>query len=167
MANNQQTLFQKLVNQKNYEPEEDTSNPRYSWKFRILIMLGTITICAAFFIFRLDETSSESFEYNLTPNFVWPGNPVVAEFSFPIYKPEKDYRADVDSAVNSALPIFIHEESIAPANFSKIDRLRNQLFEITVNEASASGTVFNEGSLEELIRLSPPQASREINDISN
>jgi putative nucleotidyltransferase with HDIG domain len=70
--------------------------------YGVKIFIGFVLVLVITLLFP----SSESIEYSYSVGAVWVQNDLIAPFSFPIYKDEKQYQQEVESAVRSVYPVF-------------------------------------------------------------
>lgn len=70
--------------------------------YSVKIIIGLVLVLVITLMFP----SSESIEYTYEVGAVWAQNDLIAPFSFPIYKDEKKYLEEQETATQSAYPVF-------------------------------------------------------------
>jgi putative nucleotidyltransferase with HDIG domain len=99
-----------------------TNNSHNSLKIKILIIAVTILSCACFLFlnYRTSILDSNVKTYNV--GYFWTEPTLTADYNFSIYKPNIQYRADVQNAIDNVSPIFIFD-SYAETNL--IERIKS------------------------------------------
>ena len=111
MSQEKQTLFQKLIDNKKAGHNYDPKKIRYSFKIKIFIIVFTILISTLFFSIHTNLTSGFNADYSISAGYIWSNQPVIADFSFPIYKEQKKYNEEVKIASKNALKVFTLNEN--------------------------------------------------------
>lgn len=104
-----ETLFKKLTNLEN--KETNIEYLKSSLYVKIAIFVGTVLLCTFFFSYHSNPERNEILLLNLEQGNKWNGQTVVAEFSFPIYKNENEYKEEIEEAINSVNPTFLFDET--------------------------------------------------------
>ncbi len=131
-----QTLFQKLVNEKNAQAYEDKSGLKYSWQVRFIILLLTIVGCSFFFVFHLEQDVNTNNQVSGVVGSTWSEQSIISEYSFPIYKPALQYQNEINKAMKSVPSVFIFDKNsykIAKDHWNLIEDLFS-----SYNESSES-----------------------------
>ncbi len=106
-----QTLFQKLVNEKNSHNYDEKTGLKYSWQLRFLILLVTVLSCSVFFVFHLEQDMNNLNQFAGVAGSTWSEQTVVADYSFPVYKPAIEYQNDINKALKSVPSVFIFDKN--------------------------------------------------------
>ncbi len=104
-----QTLFQKLVNEKSAQAYEDKSGLKYSWQVRFLILATTVIVCSFFFVFHFEQDVNTNNQISGVLGSTWSEQSVLAEYSFPIYKPAIEYQNEINRSIKSVPSVFIFD----------------------------------------------------------
>lgn len=130
------TLFQKLITQsKEKVPNKTLLNQDIIAKTIILIV--TIGLILFFVVFRVNR-EDDFFISPIQVGSVWPHKTLVAEYSFPIYKPRSTYLQEINEARKAVLPVFIYRSYALQETVSRVDSLWNRLVETNFTETSWS-----------------------------
>ncbi len=107
-----ETLYEKLRSEGEQAEQLHPAGTRYNKFIKLGILLATTLVCAWFFptpsaVYRSVSIGSE-----------WSGNTIVAQYPFPIYKPEDQYQIEVQDAVNKT-PLYFTENTSA---YTKVEQ---------------------------------------------
>lgn len=102
-SDQQPTLFHQIQSRYAHYPEEGV---RYSRWMRSIIIMGTILFCA--FLFPQFE---RQFVIQYHAGAIWHSSPVIAEYSFPIYKPDQLYQQQIQQIKQNTPPVFLLNSS--------------------------------------------------------
>lgn len=122
MSAQKPTLYENLTSKAVQQPAAPQVK-RGNMIIKILIFAFTIAACSFFFSFHLSKQINESKEYSSDPNYIWAGQTVEAEYSFPIYKNEEDIRSEENVARSNALKVFINEKDAYSQATEKLDNI--------------------------------------------
>jgi len=96
------------------------SNPK-NLRLKFFLLLITVLFCSLCFSFHLSKSMNEERLLKYQVGYIWPGQNVEAEFSFPIYKDEESFEAERIKARNSTLRVFLMDKTLQTQLLSKID----------------------------------------------
>lgn len=83
-----------------------------SYFVKIIIIIITISICSLFYILRVYSDYSTLTSDIPNKGFVWTGENIVADYSFPIKRPQEEYRKDLEEVELNSYMIFDFQENI-------------------------------------------------------
>ncbi len=121
---------------------------------RIFIMIITVSLCTVLFAFHFNKQKKEIIHYNVVAGNVWSKNSLKADFSFPVFKDEYNYKKEVADAKKASLQVFLINDD---AEKNAIDFLDNFFKHFKQNEA-----VINEG-IRELLKENVVMEFTQIN----
>ena len=87
-----------------------TNKRRHSFTLKIIIIIATIITCAFFYYFNLSTITNETKDLKLENGYTWTAPSITADYNFSIYKPDLEYRAEVQNARDSAQVVFILDQ---------------------------------------------------------
>lgn len=162
MSINKQTLFQKLVNQRTIDAQMSPNTLRYSIKFKLLILIGTVIVCSMFFIIHLDQKIDDPNNLSILPGYAWTTQTLKADFTYPVYKPNTDYKNEVSIAADNVQPVFVLD-----ANLEKIsaDKIAGVLYQIKDSPNSANLDFLNDRVKKYFSDMNPNNRQTEIEKI--
>ncbi len=82
---------------------------------RIAIVVGLLVALALMF------PRGESLQLDYKTGAVWAQKDLIAPFSFPIFREEKEYQRDVEEARQQVYPVFEHDTSVADRQLRRLD----------------------------------------------
>lgn len=103
MGKSEPTLFERLETESEKSAQEELSEQeglRHSFTGRVAIAVLTVAACAALF------PAGSDLRQPLEVGSEWQHETLVAEYPFPIYKPQQQYSAEVLQAREQVLPVF-------------------------------------------------------------
>lgn len=159
MAKKKATLFQKIIKKNSAIQIEKLEGLRYSKILRMVILFSTIALCSVFFSIHIDQRSFETKDYSVVPGYIWTGQTLTADFTFPVYKPQSQYYKDVADAKSQSLPVFILDKNVESGSLKKLDNMIESLVKWAENKEIPS---FSERALGFLAPLSTAQKQKEI-----
>jgi cyclic-di-AMP phosphodiesterase PgpH len=160
-----QTLFDKLKASSKPDYEKEIKGIRYSGFFKIIILVATLIACSFFFTFTISQSDLAKL-YNVDVGSIWSGESMVADFSFPIFKKNKDYEKEKDEAREKALQVFIYNSSAQDRALLNLKNIVTN-FEISPNILNTYlHQVFSEKSLDILYNIDSNKRITEIKKIS-
>jgi cyclic-di-AMP phosphodiesterase PgpH len=160
------TLFSKLTEDKAGNRDFDPKNPRYSFNIRIIILIGTIILCSLFFNIHIEQKQAESSIYNLVPGYIWSGQTLIADFTFPIYKSYDKYIEEKEKASNKALDVYVYDEKADELSTVKLNNIIKKLPFIETQSSDPIIENFSEKVLKPFTELSSAQRNTFLNDVS-
>ena len=101
---NSKTLFEKLRGEESRPLNAKVL--RFSNKLRIIIVVSTIVICSLFFPLHFDFQFQDKSDFGAQLGFLWTGETIKADYSFPIMKPYEIYKKELDDAGANASKVF-------------------------------------------------------------
>ncbi|MBM2813412.1 MAG: metal dependent phosphohydrolase [Ignavibacteria bacterium] len=111
MAINGTTLFHKLLARRAHDFERDNKSIRFSYKFKYILLTLTIFVCTFFFAIRLDWSAKNESEYNVAPGYIWWGQTITANYTYPVYKQKLLYLEEVKTARKRTPTVFVYQSS--------------------------------------------------------
>ncbi|MBX3043863.1 MAG: HDIG domain-containing protein [Candidatus Kapabacteria bacterium] len=165
MSKLKETLFSKLSKKKIAENYIDKISYPSTLTSKILILLISVLLTGIFFVLNIDKKPYDTPDYRIVPGNVWEGAPLVADFSFPVYKPQNEYLEQRKKAAESALTVFILDESIEESMLNKLDNYLLVLNEIENNPQDSPEFSFPERIVKPLLSLNKNQKDAEIKKI--
>ena len=165
MSKLKETLFSKLSKNSITETYMDSIHHPTSFWSKIVIITISVLIIGSFFVMNIDTKPYDTPDYRIIPGNVWEGPPIIADFSFPIYKPQNQYLGERREAAETSLPAFVIDVSVEEAMLNKLDNYLIVLNEIENNLPESSDFSFPERMIKPLLTLSKPQKDAEIKKI--
>lgn len=166
MSKEKSTLFQQLSNSSDSNNQFKLTEPSSPLKYRALIIISTILLCAFFFIFNLQEGENKPYKYDNFPRMEeWQGKTVYADFTFPIYKDKVTLQNEIDSAKKFSLEVYRIKPEIAKQTIDKVRKIVESLPEITPLINDNSDFRFEEDELKPFIELSTEDKKRKVRTI--
>jgi len=80
-------------------------------KFSLILLLFTFLFISILFIYNLNDDNKDLNKLRLQPGMIWEDPPLIAAFSFPIYKNNDDYINERNKAASDALSVFNIDEN--------------------------------------------------------
>ncbi len=100
-----ETLYNKIKQQSDSANVIFEKNSENKIKF-IIIGIGFL-IVSFFFIFHIDNNNIDARNHRLQPGMIWEDPPLIAEFTYPIYKDYEEFIAQRNSESEKSLTVFI------------------------------------------------------------
>jgi putative nucleotidyltransferase with HDIG domain len=139
---------------------------RYSIITKVIIFVLTSVFCTFFFAFHFNTHKSVSLKFSAKPGNIWTSQPLIAEFTYPVYKNIDEYYKEVAKAKENALPVFTLETS-AQNQSSKILNLILTNFQSYINgDQNNIGAYFTLDELKTFDALSPAQKLKDFNSMN-
>lgn len=95
MAKTEQTLYEKLRSEVEHEEHKHPTGIRFSMPVKIVIIAITLLSCALFFPGQPELTQA------IAIGSEWAGKTIVAQYPFPINKPQEQYKREVQTAIDN------------------------------------------------------------------
>lgn len=112
----------KILKNLNVDKEVD-KDIRTSYSVKFLITLLTVIICSFFYILRIHNDFTSIASDIPAKGFIWTGEDIKADYSFPIKRSSEDYREDLNNiSVNSYL-IFDKKPNISNFELKKFESI--------------------------------------------
>jgi len=159
---NKPTLFEKLISNKPLDLSSDASSLRHSFVFKILIIIATIAICSFFFIVHIKDYIEEPDKFNLLPGYIWSGEKLQAEYTFPIYKSNQEYQSEIRIARESTGPVFLLDQSKEAIMLEKVNILLDSLQNITPQSNKLLEEPLSDKALRNFLELNQNQRNNNI-----
>ncbi|MFN8361305.1 MAG: HDIG domain-containing protein [Candidatus Kapaibacterium sp.] len=106
MAKTKPTLFEQLKSEEAIENPQEPTGVRFSPIVRWCIIIITLVSCTALFPSRSGISDTASLSGSSMIGLNWPEETLKANFTFPIYKSQAVYQAEVKKAREFAPPVF-------------------------------------------------------------
>jgi hypothetical protein len=104
-------------------------------------------------------------EFNALPGYMWTNQKVVADYTFPIYKPYQEYQTELTLAKESALHIYTIDNSAQSAATNHLNNIYNALQSHIKDSLKSSSGVITESIYNELINIPISNLNNEIDKI--
>ncbi len=167
MAKSKETLFSKLRYEADKSPYSHKSGARYSLAVKIIIASVTVLICAVSLTFHLDSNVSEVTDYSIAPGNIWPGQTMVADFSFPVYKPHSKLEKEKKEARENTPKVFEYNEKAAKTVYAKLDRIIDNLKSADPGKTDIRTELYSKQAVNPLMNLNESQRKSKLSDIKN
>lgn len=132
MAKAEQTLYEKLRSEVEHEEQKHPAGIRFSMPVKVAIITLTLLSCSLFFPGQPELTQA------ITIGSEWAGKTIVAQYPFPINKPQEQYKREVQEAIENT-PLYFTENTSA---LQKIEKRFAEYTEILLeNEEFSIDTV--------------------------
>ena len=119
-------MLEKLNIFNSEKEKESFQQERQSKTIKTLIIITTIVICSSFYILRVNnDFTSGNFEIP-SEGFVWGGEDIIADFSFPIKRSPEDYQKDVNEISNNLYQIYEKDDDIYNQELKRLDEVKSQ-----------------------------------------
>lgn len=112
-------IFNKKVDEVQLEKEKKSTY------LKTLIIIITIVICSSFYILRINNDFTNNNIEIPTKGFVWTGDDIIADYSFPIKRSQEDYEEDLNNISLNNYSIFDFDERISSLEVKKLNELKN------------------------------------------
>lgn len=165
MSKPNKTLFSNFAKRITIEDQPDLVVDNSSLPIKLFIIITSILIIGIFFVLNLDQKPYDTPDYRIVPGNLWEAAPLIAEFSFPIYKSQNEYLDERRIAAESALPVFLYDENIEEAMINKLDNYILVLTEIDKNLNESPDFSFSEKTIKPLLSLTKEQKDAELKKI--
>ncbi len=127
-----ETLYEKLRSEGEQAEQQHPGGLRHNKLLKFAILAAITLVCAWFF-----PTPSEVYR-TVSIGSEWSGNTIVAQYPFPIYKPEEQYKLEVQEA-ESNTPLYFTENTSA---YAKVEQALLDFEKMTVqNETLAVDSI--------------------------
>ncbi|MGE5478860.1 MAG: HD family phosphohydrolase [Chloroflexota bacterium] len=160
-----QTLFQKLRSEKRFEEADINRHSGRTFAIKIIIMTATVAVCAFFFTYHIDRRYSEPTDHTFVPGYIWQGQTLKADFTFPIYKQEDVYLEEVARARENAPMVFLRKSGVRDNAISILSALGENLPTLTINSQENQLFKLSENALAAFIPNSPIAKQRLAQDL--
>jgi putative nucleotidyltransferase with HDIG domain len=164
MLNASQNVFKKIVSTAGSDDFNELQGNN-SIILKIIIILVSIVLIGLFFVINLDDKPYDAPDYRIVPGNIWEGPQLVADFTFPIYKPQSDYLEERRISAENSLPVFIYDETIEESMQNKLNNYITVLSEITENLNEQSDFSFPEKVILPILSLNKTQKINELKKI--
>lgn len=88
-----------------------------------IIVIVTVLFCCLFFAEHINQQKKDLLHFNVSLGNIWTKETLRAEFSFPIFKDEAEWRKEKSEARKSTLPIFIFNAEAEKNDMNIIDNI--------------------------------------------
>lgn len=146
-------LFKKIRKEKEQGYDDIPQGMRSSLKLKVMIFILTIIICSLFFTIHIDQKLNEAPDYSSVPGYIWPYQTIIAEYSFPVYKPRSQYRKEIDQAREKALKIFAFNENAEIQFPDRLEKITKDLPGLTVQSMDILNELYSEAALKPFLEL--------------
>ena len=165
MLRNKQTLFERLINQENKEhPVHDESDNRQFSIKMIIIFIGLLLI-GVFFTLHIGKKFHDTKDYRMVQGNIWEDPPLIAEFSFPIFKGQDEYLEERRIAADNTLSVFILDETAKPSAIRLINSTITFLIDNKTLNNQANDLNLSEKVIQPLMTLQQFQKDRLLADL--
>jgi hypothetical protein len=167
MLGNKKTLFERLINQENKEHHIIEEKDYRNLSIKIIIIFIGILLIGVFFTIHLGQKFHETTDYRLVSGSIWGDPPLIAEFSFPIFKGQDEYMEERRIAADNTLPVFILDETVKPATLRIINSTINFLIENKSQNNPNSDLILPDRVIIALTDLQKSQKDKVLTDLKN
>jgi cyclic-di-AMP phosphodiesterase PgpH len=98
-----------------------TFNPNSSMTVKIFIILAVVVLITLMF------PTGESIEFDYRIGSIWGGEDIIAPFSFPIYKDDRQYEREKEEAERTVIPVFNRDDTEGEQALDSVRVLFDQL----------------------------------------
>ncbi len=166
MVNQKQTLFKKILTDNAIASQLDYKKLKGSLRFKILLMLSALVLISVFFVLHLDHKLYNIPDYRLVPGAIWEDTPIIAEFSYPIYKEQAKYLEERRLASESALPVFVTDEASSLSNRTALKLYIEDLENLKNGTVESSQTNLSEKLLRPLMEMPKNRRDKQFRELS-
>ncbi|MCO5251624.1 MAG: HDIG domain-containing protein [Candidatus Kapabacteria bacterium] len=160
MLNPRQTLFQKILVDNAIASQIDYNRVKGSLRLKIFIIIVSLILTSLFFVIKLDQKAYNIPDYRMVAGSTWEDEPLIAEFSYPIFKEAAKYSEERRLAAEEALPVFVIDEASALSNRTALSTILDILEEMLTQQVDKLPSPISEKSLRPLLDL--PLKQREM-----
>lgn len=160
---NRFNIFKKLDENKEIQKDLRTS---YSIKFIITIL--TVVICSMFYILRIHNDFTNISSDIPTKGFIWTGEDIIADYSFPIKRSAEEYGEDLRNISKNSYMIFEKKINVESSEKKKLDNILIKYRNDNPNLNASKTSIVNQsvrGFLENIYRN--VFINIELDDLSN
>jgi len=166
MINKKQTLFQKILSDNAIATQLDYKKLKGSLRFKIILILLTLLFISVFFVLHLNQKHYNIPDYRLTAGAIWEDAPIVAEFSFPIYKDQAKYLEERRLASENALPVFVTDEASSISNRTALRLFLEDLENLKNGTVESPETNLSEKSVRAFMELPKNRKERQLRELA-
>lgn len=109
-------------------------NKKSGMTVRIIITVITLFICTFLFFYHFNQQRKEILFFNVVNGSIWPKDVLKAEFTFPVFKDEYQYRKEISEARKKCPPVFMFNDQAESVSFNWLGNIFEYLNQLTVNE---------------------------------
>ncbi len=120
-----QTLFQRIRDRDVLKTYKDSGGIRYSVLFKIFILLITLFACTFFFSYRIDREAEKSIMPYVPVGNTWAGQPIIADYSFPVYRTSAEIDKEVQAAKEESPQVFLFRPNAENKAFYDLETIIN------------------------------------------
>ncbi len=142
-----QTLFDKLRSERDIDLDYEEEGARYSIRIKVLIFIVTILLCSLFFTLHFDQKINESHNFRASEGSRWSGQTIVAEFTFPVYKPYDEYESEKQQAKENTPRVFKLNKDAGKTVKQKLETLVSRLSDLNEQNRDALAATFSDSTL--------------------
>jgi hypothetical protein len=153
MLNPKQTLFQKILVDNAISSQMDYNRIKGSLRVKVIIIIVSLLLTSLFFVIQLDQKAYNIPDYRMVKGSTWEDEPIIAEFSYPIYKEPTKYSDERRLAAEEALPVFVIDEASSLSNRTALTAILDILEEMLTQTVEKLPSPISEKSLKPLLDL--------------
>lgn len=165
MVNPKQTLFQKILMDNAIASQMDYNRIKGSLRLKIIIIIVSILLTSFFFVIHLNQKHYNIPDHRLVAGAIWEEAPIIADFSFPIFKEQSKYLEERRLAADETLPVFVIDETSSLSNQTALTKILNELEEVSNQAPEKPITQFTERVIKPFVELPKNQKERNYRDI--
>ncbi|OGU13490.1 MAG: hypothetical protein A2X61_11610 [Ignavibacteria bacterium GWB2_35_12] len=166
MTDTKKTLLKKIRYKESDTISHSKKSPRYSNKTKVIIFIITAIFCTFFFAFHFNTQKSISLKFSAKPGNIWTSQPLIADFTFPIYKDLSEYNKEVSKAKDNALPVFVFESSAQNQSTKNLNLILINFQNYINGNPNNIGAYFTLDDLKQFDGLNPAQKLKDFTSMS-
>jgi cyclic-di-AMP phosphodiesterase PgpH len=160
MLNPRQTLFQKILVDNAIASQIDYNRVKGSLRLKVIIIIVSLLVTSLFFVLKLDQKAYNIPDYRMVAGSTWEEEPLIAAFSYPIFKDAAKYSEERRLAAEEALPVFVIDEASSLSNRTALTAILDILEDMLTQTVEKLPSPISEKSLRPLLEL--PLKQREM-----
>ncbi|MBI5324646.1 MAG: HDIG domain-containing protein [Ignavibacteriae bacterium] len=162
MTETKKTLLKKIRYKESESIPHSGKGLRYSKRTKVIIFILTALFCTFFFSFHFNTQKSISLKFSAKPGNIWTSQPLVAEFTYPIFKDLSEYNKEVSKAKEKTLPVFALETSSINQSMKVFNLIISNLQNYINNTPNNIGAFFTIDELRKFDGMSLAQKQKDL-----
>ncbi len=166
MTDTKKTLLIKIREKGTDEHPHSHKGIRYSNQTKVIIFILTALFCTFFFAFHFNTQKSISLKFSAKPGNIWTSQPLIAEFTYPVFKNIDEYNKDVNRAKENALPVFVLEPSAQNQSTKILNLILSNFQDYISGNPNNIGAFFTLDELKKFDSFSPAQKQKDFTSMN-
>ncbi|TAL69839.1 MAG: HDIG domain-containing protein [Bacteroidetes bacterium] len=162
MTETKKTLLRKLRDREIDTTPHSGKGMRFSNKTKAVIFILTALFCTFFFAFHFNTQKSIALKFSAKPGNIWTSQPLIAEFTFPVFKELSEYNKEVSKAKENTLSVYVLETSSINQSMKVFNLIMTNLQNYINNVPNNIGAFFTIDELKKFDGLSPAQKQKDL-----